>query len=41
MLAEKFQKGFGRPAPEDEDILEYAAKLKNDEKKKQRSTDFT
>ncbi|EMO74113.1 fimbrial assembly protein PilN [Leptospira kirschneri str. 200801925] len=34
MLAEKFQKGFGRPAPEDEDILEYAAKLKNEEKKK-------
>ncbi|EMO55305.1 cell division protein FtsA [Leptospira noguchii] len=33
-LAEKFQKGFGRPVPEEEDILEYAAKLKNDEKKK-------
>ncbi|TGK35015.1 hypothetical protein EHQ12_15545 [Leptospira gomenensis] len=33
-LAEKFQKGFGRSAPEDFDILEYANKLKNEEKKK-------
>ncbi|MDV6237007.1 cell division protein FtsA [Leptospira ellisii] len=33
-LAEKFQKGFGRSAPEDVDILEYANKLKNEEKKK-------
>ncbi|ASV11551.1 hypothetical protein B2G51_07100 [Leptospira santarosai] len=34
ILAVKFQKGFGRPVPEDVDILEYAAKLKNEEKKK-------
>ncbi|WP_061248581.1 cell division FtsA domain-containing protein [Leptospira alstonii] len=34
MLAEKFQRGFGTTVPEDVDILEYAAKLKNDEKKK-------
>ncbi|EMF81273.1 cell division protein FtsA domain protein [Leptospira weilii serovar Topaz str. LT2116] len=41
ILAEKFQKGFGRPAPEDTDILEYATKLKNEEKKKLRFTDYT